>query len=181
METTKVLLEYKAQIRYLTEQLKVYKSEISLLEEELNEIESKYTKKQTALEDRIKELEAELKTKEQQLVVNKFPGLIPIIASEEIDVNQGYIKKAKFRINKSFEGYFIGAEYEVYSEFVPIKPKFTVFFFNADGLNIGTDTVDWEFTHVLRGQTEVIVKGIPMAIPNSEPKYFLLRSSRITN
>jgi|GEM_PF-2348410 len=166
---------YKNQIIYLNQQIKIYKEEISNFESEIEALKEKHNKREEMLKAKIKMLEEEKVKKEEILSSTKFPELKPIETTREIEINNAYIKSVKFIVSETMEGFFVGAEYKLYSEFVSVKPNFDVFFFNANGLNIGKDTVEYKYNRLDRGQQETIVRGVPMTIPGSAPVYYFIK------
>lgn len=166
---------YQSQVKILNEQIKLYKNEIELMETDLNEVEEKYTKKEKELKNRIKELESELAKKDEKVSQEKFPQLIVINPGKEIVVNKEYISSVLFRVSEGLDGYFVGAEYTLYSEFVDVIPKFEVYFYNAQGLNIGIDRVDEKYMSIPKGKPEKIMRGVTLTIANERPKYFYLK------
>ncbi len=171
---------YKSQVDMLKKQMKIYQKEIALLEKDIDQMQAKYDKKEEKLKLRIKELEYKLEKMDTKFSAENFPQLTILQPNEEITVNREYVIKVKFRISKGFDGYFIGAEYTLFSEFADILPRFEVFFFNKNGLNIGVDQVDEKFNHVTKGREKKITRGISLSIPEEKPEYFyikLLKSS----
>jgi len=169
------IAHYKNQVIYLNQQIKIYKEEINNFETEIAELKEKFKKKEKDFNKKIETLEEEKEKKEKILSTTKFPELKPIEGEQEVEINMEYLKSVKFIVSETIDGFFVGAQYKLYSEFISVKPNFDVFFFNANGLNIGKDTVEYKYNRLERGQQELIEKGIPMTIPGSPPLYYYIK------
>ncbi len=164
---------YRNQIKNLNSLIEIYKDDITHLESEISKIKQQYLEKIEERDNRIRELESELKKTSSNK--NRFKELIPIDDKKDLILNLEYIKKVRFHITKDTDGYFIGAEYQVFSDFVDVKPHFQVYFFNKDGLNIGTTVIEWKFSRIPPQKRESIIKGVTMDISGSRPEYFYIK------
>lgn len=164
---------YRKRIKNLNSQVKIYKADILHLESEISLIKQKYLDKIKKLKSRIKELESELKNR--QIDKDRFKELIVIDKTKDILLNLEYIEKVRFRVTQDYDGYFVGAEYQIFSNFVTVKPHFEVYFFNKDGLNIGKSVIEWKFSGIAPQKRESIIKGITMDIGKSRPEYFYIK------
>lgn len=166
---------YRSQVQLLNEQINVYKANISFLEEQIEELQKDALEEEAKLKNTIKQLQHQLEERDKSANNSAFKELNVIRPNQQETVNVGYIKKVKFRLSEDIDGYFIGAEYTILSEFVQVKPNFAVYFFDERGLNIATDTNNMKFNIIPRGQEEVITKGIPMSIPDARPYYYYIK------
>ncbi|MEW6534834.1 MAG: hypothetical protein AB1454_04325 [Candidatus Auribacterota bacterium] len=166
---------YKTQYLMLNEQIKVYREDIALLEDEAEKMRTKYEEKIAHLEKQIEFMEKQLREREEKLNKSQFPELIMIEPGKELEVNISYVKTVKMRVSEEFGGYFVGAEYTIYNEYVDVLPDFEVYFYNENGLNVGMDAVERKYTHVQRGEPETLVRGIQMTITDSPPQYFYIK------
>ena len=166
---------YRETIKLLNEQINVHKATIKFLDEQLQETQQKAIDNEAKLQNEIKKLEQKIKEISSVTQDSKFEELLIIQPNKEIPVNNGYVKSVKFRISEDIDGYFIGVEYTLLSEFVRIEPNFVTYFFDKRGLNIATDTNNMKFNVIPRGHEEVITKGVPMLIPDARPYYFFIK------
>ncbi len=163
----------RKRIRNLDSLVKIYKADILHLESEISLIEQKYLDKIKKLQLRIKKLESELKNR--QIDKDRFKELILIDKTKDILLNLEYVEKVRFRVTQDYDGYFVGAEYQIFSDFVTVQPHFEVYFFNKDGLNIGKSVIEWKFSKIPPQERESIIKGTTMDIGNSMPEYFYIK------
>ncbi len=166
---------YRETVKLLNEQINVHKATITLLDEQLKEMQQKAIENEAELKNKIKKLEQKIEELSSTTQDSRFEELHIIHPNKEITINQGYIKSVKFRISEDIDGYFIGVEYTLLSEFVRIEPNFVTYFFDKRGLNIATDSNNMKFNIIPRGHEEVITKGVPMLIPNTRPHYFFIK------
>ncbi|MDX9702601.1 MAG: hypothetical protein RBU23_06115 [Candidatus Auribacterota bacterium] len=166
---------YKETVKILNDQINVHKATITFMDGQLQELQKKALSTEAELKNKIKKLEQELENSKNSPVESLFTELAVIQPNKEITIDKGYIKKIKFRISEGIDGYFIGAEYTLLSEFVRIEPNFVTYFFDERGLNIGTDLNNMRFNIIPRGQEQVITKGISMTIPDLRPYYYYIK------
>jgi len=165
---------YKSQIKMLETRIDLYQKNIELLEQKLENMNKKLLRQTESYKKEIAILNRQLEKKETS-AENKFDNLIDIEPSKEIYINKNYIKKIKFIVTEGIDGYFIRAEYTIYSEIVSIEPNFDVYFFSENGLNIALDKNNLQFSRIPRGHQHVITKGIPLTFPELYPKFYFIK------
>ncbi|MCD6459478.1 hypothetical protein J7L67_02275 [bacterium] len=165
---------FKSKIRMLEARVDLYQKNIELLQNDLDSIKKRALRDAESYKEKIAGLKRQLQEKNAS-EDKKFDNLIPIEPGKEIYINQKYIKKIKFIIREGIDGYFIRAEYTIYSEIISVEPNFDVYFFSANGLNIAVDSNNLQFNKIPRGYQHIITKGIPLTFPKLYPKFYFIK------
>ena len=165
---------YKSQVKMLETRMDLYQKNIDLLEQELEDTKKKVLRQTESYKEEIANLKKQLEKKEAS-AESQFDNLISIEPSKEVYINKSYIKKIKFIVSEGIDGFFIRAEYTIYSEIVSVEPNFEVYFFSENGLNIALDKNNLQFTRIPRGHQHVITKGIPLTFPELYPKFYFIK------
>ena len=165
---------YKSQIKMLETRIDIYQKNIDLLETELENTKKRILRQTESYKEEIADLKRQIQEKEQS-TEKKFDNLIPIEPSKEVYINHSYIKKIKFIITEGIDGYFIRAEYTIYSEIISVEPIFDVYFFSENGLNVAVDQNNLQFSKIPRGHQHIITKGIPLTFPELYPKFYFIK------